>query len=160
MGRLTAAAVVVLCVAAGLGSPASGAGGKQKWIVTTSPGQPTRVAAVGTVNAFGTVTDVLTLFPNGTFDNLATQEFPKGNLLYHGAGTYTFTLDPRSCVGKGDVVGPFEITGGTGAYAGATGSGVALIDLTLVFTRTPTGCSQQPAKVYGVAKATGTLDIP
>ena len=56
-------------------------------IVLTTPGAPTRVAATGTVNAVETVVDTLTLNPNGTFDNLATQVFPKGTLFYHGAGT-------------------------------------------------------------------------
>ena len=58
------------------------------------------------------------------------------------------------------MVGPFEITGGTGAYAGASGAGVALIDLTFFFDRTPTGCSQRPSRIYAVAQASGTLTVP
>jgi hypothetical protein len=160
MRKLAVAAVGVLCVLAGPAGSASADNVEQRWLVLTNPGKPTKVVATGTLNASGTVIDVLTLNPDGTFDNLATQVFPDGNLFYHGAGTFEFTVDPRTCIGKGDVVGPFEITGGTGAYEGASGEGVALIDLTFWFDKTETGCSQQPARVHGVAKATGTLDIP
>jgi hypothetical protein len=65
-----------------------------------------------------------------------------------------------TCIGTGDVVGPFQITGGTGAYEGATGSGVALISLLFFFDRTATGCSQVPSRTYGLARASGNLIIP
>ena len=145
-----------------LGSPASAEkqSTQQRWLVLTRPGEPTQVVATGTVNAVGTVVDTLYLFPNGTFDNYATQSFPDGKLYYHGQGTYEITVNPRTCIGRGDVIGPFEITGGEGAYTGATGEGVALISLTFFFEKTDTGCSQAPSRVYGVAKATGTLEIP
>jgi len=158
--RLTAAMVGALCILAGQTGLASADTHDQRWLVLTRPGEPTHVVATGTVTASGTVIDVLTLNPDGTFDNFATQVFPDGNLFYHGAGTFVFTLDPRTCHGNGDVVGPFQITGGTGAYEGASGEGVALISLRLYFDKTATGCSQVPARVYGVAHATGTLTLP
>ena len=160
MRRFTAAAVGFLCILAVQGGSASANITNQHWLVVTSPGEPTRVEARGVVDASGTVIDVLTLHPDGTFDNLATQVFPDGNLFYHGAGTFSVTVNPKTCVGTGDVVGPFEITGGTGAYEGASGEGVALIRLRFFFGRTATGCSQVPAKTYGVARATGHLTIP
>jgi hypothetical protein len=160
MRRVAAAAVGVLCILAGQTGLASADTTNQRWLVLTRPGEPTHVVATGVVNASGTVSDVLTLNPDGTFDNLATQMFPDGNLFYHGAGTFALTLDPRTCHGAGDVVGPFQITGGTGAYEGASGEGVALISLRFFFDKTATGCSPFPARVYGVARATGTLTIP
>jgi len=162
MRRAIALAAGAVILALGQVSPAGAVSGNQNWIVVTTPGQPTKVVASGVLNAVGTVTDVLQLFPNGTFDNLATQNFPNGTLLYHGAGTYTVSVDPRSCVGRGDVVGPFVITGGTGAYAGATGDGVALISLTFVFDRLPDGtCAQgPPSRTYGVARVAGHLTLP
>jgi hypothetical protein len=160
MRRFTGA-VGVLCVFAGLfGSASAEKSNKQKWLVLTRTGEPTKVVATGTINASGTVIDTLTLHPDGTFDNLATQMFPDGNLFYHGAGSFQLSVNPRTCIGEGDVVGPFQITGGTGAYAGASGEGVALISLRFWFDKTDTGCSQVPARVHGVAKAEGTLTLP
>ena len=161
MRRFTATAVIVLgLLAATCGSASSAASGNnQRWTVVTTPGDPTRVFAQGALNAVGTVVDVLILNPDGTFDNHATQNFPDGTLFYHGAGTYRITVNTRTCRGEGDVVGPFDITGGTGAYTGASGKGLALISLTFMFDRTPTGCAPFPSKVWGVAHATGSLDI-
>jgi hypothetical protein len=72
MRRFTAAAVGVLCIVAGLCGSASADTTNQRWLVLTRPGEPTKVVATGTINASGTVIDVLTLHPDGTFDNLAT----------------------------------------------------------------------------------------
>lgn len=135
--------------------------GPQTWTVLSRNGEPTRVVASGVINSAGTVKDFLTLhLDTGTFDNFAVQTFPEGTLLYHGQGTAVLQVDPLTCVGKGRFVGPFVITGGTGAYEGATGSGVAIGDLTFIFTRTPTGCSTTPVQTWGVAQATGTLTLP
>ena len=162
MRKLIAATLGALCVLAALGGPASAEkqSTTQRWLVLTRPGEPTHVIATGTVNGVGTVVDTLVLFPNGTFDNFAVQSFDDGKLFYHGQGTYEITVNPRTCIGRGDVVGPFEITGGEGAYAGATGEGVALISLTFFFEKTDTGCAQAPSRIYGLAHATGTLEIP
>ncbi len=135
--------------------------GPQTWVVVSRSGQPTRVAAYGVVNAAGTVVDRLTLhLETGTFDNFATQTFPDGTLEYHGSGTAVLTVDPRTCVGTGRFVGPFVITGGTGRYEGASGSGVAIGDLGFLFARTATGCSPVPLQSWGVARATGELTLP
>ena len=160
MRRAAAAAVGVLCILAGQTGSVSAGTNDQRWLVLTRPGEPTHVVATGTVNASGTVTDAFTLNPDGTFDNLATQVFPDGNLFFHASGTFAFTLNPRTCQGEGDVVGPFEITGGTGAYEGASGEGVDRISLHFFFDKTDTGCSPFPARVSGVTRATGTLTIP
>ena len=159
MRALAALALAVLGILATLGGTASADSTNQHWLVVTQPGEPSRVHARGVLDADGTVTDVLTLNPDGTFDNLATQHFPDGDLFYHGAGTYTIDVNASSCHGQGDVVGPFQITGGTGAYAGATGDGVALIHLRFVFEQTATGCGQRPTQVSAVAHAKGTLTL-
>ena len=81
MRRLTAAMVGALCILAGQTGLASADTHDQRWLVLTRPGEPTHVVATGTVTASGTVIDVLTLNPDGTFDNFATQVFPDGNLM-------------------------------------------------------------------------------
>ena len=160
---LAATAIAALSLLGGLARPAGAHDSheiNQHWTVITQPGEPTRVNARGVLDDSGTVVDVLTLNPDGTFDNLATQVFPHGNLFYHGQGTYTVQVNPDTCRGTGDVVGPFVITGGTGEYAGASGDGVALIHLRFFFDHTATGCAPFPSKVYGVARANGTLSLP
>lgn len=131
----------------------------ERWFVLTEPGDPTRVVATGALEAAGIVIDLLRLNPDGSFDNLATQVFADGTLYYHGAGAFQLTMDPTTCIGEGKVVGPFEITGGTGAYAGASGEGVALITLRFFFDKTDGGCTQQPTRAYGVARAAGSLVV-
>ena len=135
--------------------------GPETWVIVSRSGAPTRVAAYGVVNAVGTVVDHLTLHPDtGTFENTATQTFPAGTLEYHGTGTAVLKVDPRSCTGTGDVVEHFTITGGTGAYQGASGGGVATDDLGFLFANTGNGCSQTPVMTWGTARATGTLSLP
>lgn len=152
---------VVWLLAAQAGAAMAATSGAQTWTVVSRNGQPTRVAASGVLTNAGTVKDFLTLhLETGTFDNFAVQTYPDGTLLYHGQGTAVLNVDPVTCIGKGRFVGPFVITGGTGAYAGASGSGVAIGDLTFVFTRTPTGCSSVPIQSWGVAQATGQLTLP
>lgn len=139
---------------------ASGSG-PQTWTVVSRNGQTTQVSASGVVTSVGTVKDFLVLhLDTGTFDNHAVQTFPEGTLLYHGQGTAVLTVDPRTCIGTGRFVGPFVIEGGSGAYAGASGSGTAIGDLTFVYPRTATGCSQVPIQSWGVAHATGQLSVP
>jgi hypothetical protein len=143
------------------GAAMASGSGPETWTVVSRNGQPTRVAASGVVTSAGTVTDFLVLhLDTGTFDNHAVQAFPEGNLLYHGQGTAQLVVDPRTCIGTGRFVGPFVIEGGTGAFAGASGSGTAIGDLTFVYSRTATGCAQVPIQSWGVAHATGQLTVP
>jgi hypothetical protein len=160
MRRLSVVVLCALCLSAALPMSAMAHPAEQRWTVLTRPGEPTHVIATGTLTARGTVTDVFILNPDGTFDNLATQTYPDGQIFYHGQGTFALDVDPRTCIGVGEVDGPFVITGGTGAYVGASGSGVALIRLQFFFGQTESGCTFVPDRVYGVARATGTLDIP
>jgi hypothetical protein len=166
MRRLIAIAACVLSLLAAPATSGAADSNTQRWLVLTRPGTPagepstTEVVATGTVTARGTVTDFLTLNPDFTFDNIAIQHFPDGELFYHGQGTWTPTVNFQTCIGEVDVVGPFVITGGTGAYAGATGEGTALISLRIFFTKTDTGCLLIPTRTYGVAHAEGTLDLP
>lgn len=138
----------------------SASAGDERWFVLTTPGEPTHVVATGALAGAGIVIDLLRLNPDGSFDNEATQVFANGTLYYHGAGTFQLTLDPATCIGEGRVNGPFHITGGTGAYQDASGEGVALISLHLVFDKADGGCTQAPKQAYGIARAAGNLILP
>jgi len=149
----------VLPTASGVSPLAQASATEEQWFVLTFPGQPTRVVASGALQASGIVIDLLRLNRDGSFDNLATQIFSNGTLYYHGAGDFRLNLDPATCIGEGKVVGPFQITGGTGAYEAASGEGVALITLKIEFGRSDTGCSQIPTRAFGIARAGGSLDV-
>lgn len=153
---------VVWLVLAQTGAAFAATTGAQNWVIVSRSGQPNRVGAYGVVNATGTVVDHLNLNPaTGAFDNLATQTFPAGTLEYHGVGTATLQVDPRTCIGSGHIVSEhFTITGGTGAYEGASGSGTATGDLGFAFSNTGAGCSQVPTQSWGVDRAVGTLTLP
>jgi tetratricopeptide (TPR) repeat protein len=96
MRVFVALTVVVLGMLAALGGSATASSTNQHWLVVTQPGEPTRVLARGVIDAEGIVTDVLTLNPDGTFDNLATQHFPDGDLYDHGSGTYEIDVNQSS----------------------------------------------------------------
>lgn len=148
-------------VLAQAGAAMASGSGPQAWTVVSRNGQQTRVSAAGVVNSAGTVVDSLVLhLDTGSFDNHAVQTFPEGTLLYHGQGTAQLVVNPVTCIGTGRFVGPFVIEGGSGAYAGATGAGTAIGDLTFVYAHTASGCSQAPIQSWGVAHATGNLTIP
>ena len=148
-------------VLAQAGPAVASTSGSEAWTVVSRGGTTTQVAASGVFTSAGTVVDHLIInLATGVFDNHAVQTFPEGTLLYHGQGTAVLNVDPRTCIGKGRFVGPFVIEGGTGALAGATGSGVAIGDLTFVYRPTATGCEPTPIQTWGVAHATGQLTLP
>lgn len=153
---------VIWLVLSQSGAAFAATSGAQDWVIVSRSGQPNRVGAYGVINTTGTVVDHLNLNPaTGSFDNVATQTFPAGTLAYHGVGTATLQIDPRTCIGTGHIVSEhFAITGGTGAYQGASGTGTATGDLGFLFTPTATGCSQVPAESWGVDRAVGTLTLP
>jgi hypothetical protein len=55
--------------------------------------------------------------------------------------------------------GTSTIYGGTGAYAGISGTGTFSFHGAFVAAKTPQGCSQQGA-VYDAVVDEGTLDVP
>jgi hypothetical protein len=135
--------------------------GAQRMIIESREGQPTRVEATGAITDHGTVADMVVLDPvSGNFSNHAVMTLSEGTLSFEDAGIAHLTLDPRTCVGKGQFVAPFRVTAGTGAYANASGSGTVIGDLTFIFDRTADGCSQVPVRTCGIARATGDLAVP
>ena len=79
-------------------------------------GTPATVVASGPIHAKGTDTVV-----SDTQDTLA---FPAGTIsLTHHPKTDGDSFDPVTCLFRFRERGTYQITGGTGAYAGASGSG-------------------------------------
>jgi hypothetical protein len=134
--------------------------GSERMVIESRLAEPTRVEATGAVVDRGTVADHLVLDPfTGAFSNHAVMTLSAGTLEFEDHGTAQLTVDPKSCVGTGHFVAPFSVTSGTGAYTGANGDGTVIGDLKFIFDRTADGCSHFPVRSWGIARATGNIDV-
>jgi hypothetical protein len=154
--------VTVVALVAG-GSTASADTGAQSFVLYQAPGEENfTVYATGPVSGVGTdylLTEGVdasgrtqrtteTVFPNGsTFNTLTVQE-------------NSLAFDPRTCVARITGRSHLDITGGTGAYEGVTGSGQVTFQAISVAERTPEGCSRTNARTYAVAYISGTASVP
>ena len=162
--RGLAAAVVVATTVLSFEGTAFGATGPQRFITYQRPGQQhMTVVAQGPISGVGT--DVLltqTFDPQtGTLRRTTETIFPQGttfNTLTVGRSTNTF--DSVSCVGRSVGTSHLDITGGTGVFAGASGSGEVVFEAILIHQRTPAGCSPEPQRSYLVARVTGSATVP
>lgn len=144
--RLTLAAVVAALLGAfllphaalGLGGHHGRAAQHQRFIgLGTNPTSKTQtVLGFGAIHARGT--DKIL---SATKDKFV---FPKGALLVtHKRGAHHQTTDKKTCYLNEHESGTFTITGGTGAYAGASGSGTYSASVVAV------GCNQnKPPSVF------------
>ena len=150
-----------------LASPARAATGSQSFriIFTGNPRAGSRgtVIAAGVANGVGfdetiaqdphpdgseTDTDRITL-PGGTITILDTDP------------PDTATFNPLTCTATLAVAGaPYTVVGGTGAYAGASGSGTFSARGLVVFGRTATGCTDDIVVFFADVRLTGTLSVP
>lgn len=117
--------------------------------------------APGTVVASGPISGVGKDVSIGGGDTHAFV-FPQGRVFTVATFTSeTPTDDPLTCVQTDVFGGTFLITGGTGAFAGATGSGTFTGDGTIVTSRRHNGgCSQHQVFGLHVIHATGTVSVP
>jgi hypothetical protein len=70
-------------------------------------------------------------------------KFPNGALkIFHKAKGQHSTFDKKTCLGLVTEHGIFKVTGGTGAYAGASGHGTYHLTVTIV------ACRNQKPKVF------------
>ena len=160
-------AVMTACVA--LASPSGLA-----WAETTSsqvfvvyavgaPGTPRTVVAAGAINGVGTVViGESQPGPGGSLIQQTTWVFPEGSLFVTLTYTFTSSIDQQSCSSTSFLTGTWQITGGTGRYTGATGSGTISGPNTTYFTRTAGGCTSTPFLVATrfVYRGTVTLAQP
>jgi hypothetical protein len=116
-----------------------------------------------TIAASGLETDTGTLSLGGTSPK-AVLHLAKGNLdVTHQVSSPPLKLSKPACTGTETDVTSFIITGGTGAYRGATGHGSATVTFTGVFARANGACDPAPtaSPVSGslTFSATGTLTL-
>ena len=118
-----------------------------------------RVVASGVVNGVGT--DVFRPSGEGGPNSYSTYVFRAGTLSITTTAT-AFDVRPlgSSCVATFTATGTWEVTGGTGAYQGATGHGTLTVRGTMASARTPDGCSGTDGTSHGVIRETGQISLP
>lgn len=164
MKRLLLALMVAVVTLVGSSGTASAQSGPQTFVLYQGPGQEHfTVYAAGPISGVGT--DFLldegvepgtgrtqrrteTVFPGGsTFNTLTVLD----NQL---------AFDPRTCVANITGRSHLDITGGTGAYEGVSGSGEVSFRAISIGERLPDGtCSRTNTTTYAVAYITGTSTV-
>ncbi|HEX3426606.1 MAG TPA: hypothetical protein VHT30_10780 [Acidimicrobiales bacterium] len=98
--------------------------------------QPTPVIASGPITGVGTESQVAE--PNGTLD--LNFSFPNGQVYVTVFNdNFDLRLDLNKCLARPHETGEWSITGGTGAFAGATGEGTLTGNGISVGARSPSG---------------------
>jgi hypothetical protein len=161
LARMSVVAIAGAVAAAGLASasasPAAGAGRSGfefLQLVTTSPNShapisliATGVFAAGGVNDQGNKVDTA-VFPDGTFK------------IAHSNGTSTLRFNRKACLGVFAQDGTYQLSHGTGAYAGISGHGIYRENITFVTARNSAGtCSNKPVTYQQIIRAQGPLRL-
>lgn len=165
--RIAAGIAAAMALAAAVAAPASASPAparSQTFIVYgagTSFDTPSTIIAIGPVSGVGREEIVDDRSGEDTQDFTTRWIFPTGSVTLEVRGTTTTTFDPTSCAGV--VTGTIEwtITGGTGAYAGATGGGSGTLVNRFVTQREPGGCSHDDAVfTVFVGRLSGEAAVP
>ena len=95
--------------------------------------------------------------------NTATFTFPNGTVtLKHSRGTGTQSFDPKTCLLTLNQHGTYNLTGGTGSYAGITGSGKYQLSILSIGASSGGKCSKTkpPVAFHQVINASGPVTLP
>ena len=96
--------------------------------------------------------------------NTAQFVFSNGTIsLKHSKGTGQQSFNPKTCLLTINQHGTYALTGGTGSYAGITGSGKYQLSILAIGARNSAGkCSQTKAPVafHQVINASGPVTLP
>jgi hypothetical protein len=116
--------------------------------------------------------NVYSAIATGAFTAGGTASLPQGSgTLHFKGGTIKITdkpsgavkmhVDSSTCLGTFDGVGTYQVVGGTGSYAGISGSGKFTNKGTVVFARVGGKCSQNSTDAsQDVIKASGPVSLP
>jgi len=110
----------------------------------------------GTVIAHGSIFDIGTLTPNASDTDALV--FPDGTLLIHQTGTtVVHPPTPPACIVRFTTTGTYQVVGGTGRFAGATGNGTTVHSGLELLTRSRTGCGETAIFVDDRIDISGSL---
>lgn len=161
---------LALCVAAiglaigGSPGPAVADTGTQEFYVVKIGANTGTVVARGVITGGGREENNRLQVPRGAPFEVRFS-FPRGELIQTitPVGAPVVDFDPTTCVSQITISDTTEITSGTGAYAGATGIGVATAHLTTIRGRNADGSCLPPTAppIFEMTRvvATGTLSF-
>ncbi len=150
--RLAVTAVLSTATAAvvGVAAPASAttSTNERLLVVYTFPSHSDigKVVATGVVNGVGTVQG------GGADPFTVTVSLPQGDLYFSGTSTsHIEKIDPQSCIDRLSGTDSLQVTGGTGIFTGATGTGSDSERRVLLAGRNPDGSCNLDAPPIGGA---------
>ena len=118
-------------------APAQGTGAQQFTVFAAGPpGTPRTVVAAGVINGVGTVVPG----PYGPNQANPTWVFPDGSISVQLNYVSENTSNTDACLFTSNLTGTWQITSGTGGFAGATGGGTFSGPNTRLLARTAEGC--------------------
>ena len=164
LAALIAAAVTLALVAPGPASASSERSGRQTFILYgagSTFNHPISVFAAGPISGAGSFEIVDERSSEQGDDFTAELVFPgRGTVTIEVRGQSTITFNPRTCAGSQTGNIRWTITGGTGAYTSASGSGTGTYTGSFVVRRGPNGCLENEAAVSVFrGRLTGTAII-
>jgi len=139
--------------------------GSQRFTIIQVGDGPHRIVATGLITGVGTEVDNRTQVPPGS-PFQATYTFSEGELFatVARAGRPQIEFNPSSCVTTVNIVDTQRITGGTGAFHGASGSSTDTISVTSVGARDSEGRCLPPGSPplfeIGIIRTEGSLTLP
>jgi hypothetical protein len=127
-------------------------------VIVGATGNPSGIVPI---SAYGAFRDHGWINLNGPNAGETTLTFKHGNLrVYHNAGTTKMYLNKRTCQATDKIVSEYWVTGGTGRYRGAEGSGTAHIVFTAVVPRKHGKCDTSGNPVKGTTYTTFVAQGP
>jgi hypothetical protein len=96
----------------------------------------------------------------GTFVTTTEHVFPDGSVFVTVTSTGEMRFNEHACIAFNTGRGTWVITGGTGAYTGATGQGTFASRNILSGERTPDGCPAEPDHLISNVRLVGTVTVP
>jgi hypothetical protein len=139
------------------GTHASVSGTENFQMMTTSAtSTKASVIASGAFTAPGTTN-------NNSKGDTGTFTFPNGTVsIKHSPGTGKQSFNPKTCLLTIDEHGTYKLTGGTGSYAGITGSGKYQLSILAIAVSSGGKCvkSKPPVVFQQVIDASGPVTLP
>ena len=157
-GAVAAAGVIAMGGAAvASAAPHPGVSGTETFQLMGTSARSSKFSAIaqGVFTAGGTQTR--------SSNTSSTETFPTGTVtIKHSRGTGSQHLNPVTCLLTINLHGTFSLSGGTGAYAGITGSGTYKLTALGVANKVAGKCSLKavPQAFQQVVLATGSVTLP
>ena len=162
--KLVLTAAVAGSVLVGNPGPAAAVTARQDFTVVKIGANTGTVVAQGLITGAGREENNRLQVPRGGPFQVQFM-FPQGDLYQTitPSGPPQVDFNPTTCVGRLTFTHTAVVTGGTGAYAGATGGGTAVANLTVIRGRNADGSclpdTAPPIFEMSYVKATGTVTV-